>query len=309
MQVTGSAAVEASDKPLWNQRPLVRALLRAFGFVEWQENAGRDGSGLDRRGGTDARAKIPPATSGFGRGGPRCRCVGKTRTNPLAKRADYHEHKDTRRTEGRHAADDVGQNPPRHARGDDGRRDAAGGPGVQRDDPRAIQPVARGPAAGKGGRPVELFRPSDSAAPCNSARWTFWKARCPCARSMKPGLTRFGETDAAVSAALLKGELPPAPASTASDAPLKSALEAVERMKPEPEIRSLLESVKAATVDEAIQAARDRAAAFDAATTPISRSVDRLKKPSRLPDRQSWFGTLLRRACGTPPLATRSRPA
>ena len=92
------------------------------------------------------------------------------------------------------------------------------------------------------------------------------------------GLTRFGELDAAVSAALLKGEVPPAPAATASDAPLTSALEAVERMKPEPEIRAVLEPVNAATVEEAIQAARDRAAAFDAVTTPISRRVDRLEK-------------------------------
>jgi hypothetical protein len=92
------------------------------------------------------------------------------------------------------------------------------------------------------------------------------------------GLKRLGEPDAAVSAALLKGDLPPVPSPTASDPPLKSALEAVERMKPEHEIRSLLESVNAATVDEAIQAARDRAAGFDAATTPISRSVDRLEK-------------------------------
>ena len=63
-----------------------------------------------------------------------------------------------------------------------------------------------------------------------------------------------------------------------SDPSLKSALEAVERMKPEHEVRSLLESVKTETVDEAIQAARDRAAAFDAATSPISRSVDRAEK-------------------------------
>jgi hypothetical protein len=49
-------------------------------------------------------------------------------------------------------------------------------------------------------------------------------------------------------------------------------------MKPEPEIRAWLEPVKAATVEEAIQAARDRAAGFDAVTTPISRSVDRLEK-------------------------------
>jgi len=92
------------------------------------------------------------------------------------------------------------------------------------------------------------------------------------------GLKRLGELDAAVSAALLKGELPPVPSATVSDAPLKNALEAVERMKPEGEVTALLGSVKAATVDEAIQAARDRAAAFDAATSPISRGVDRLEK-------------------------------
>lgn len=92
------------------------------------------------------------------------------------------------------------------------------------------------------------------------------------------GLKRFGEPDAAVAAALLQGELPPVPGHSVSDAPLKSALEAVERMKPEHEIRALLASVQVATVDEAIEAARDRAAGFDAATTPISRSVDRLEK-------------------------------
>jgi hypothetical protein len=92
------------------------------------------------------------------------------------------------------------------------------------------------------------------------------------------GLKRFGDLDGAVSAALLQGELPPVPSTTVSDAPLKSALEAVERMKPEHEISSLLGSVNAATVDEAIQAARDRAAAFDGATSPINRGVDRLEK-------------------------------
>jgi hypothetical protein len=92
------------------------------------------------------------------------------------------------------------------------------------------------------------------------------------------GLKRFAELDAAASAALLRGDLPAVPAPAASDAPLKNALEAVERMKPEHEIRSLLEPVTTATVDEAIQGARDRAATFDAATSPISRSVDRLEK-------------------------------
>jgi hypothetical protein len=91
-------------------------------------------------------------------------------------------------------------------------------------------------------------------------------------------LKKFGEVDAATAAALLKAELPPVPGSPVSDPSLKGALEAVERMKPEREVRSLLESVKTETVDEAIQAARDRAAAFDAATSPISRSVDRAEK-------------------------------
>lgn len=92
------------------------------------------------------------------------------------------------------------------------------------------------------------------------------------------GLKRFGELDAAASAALLKGDVPAVPAPTASDASLKNALEAVERMKPEDEIRPLLEPVTTTAVDDAIRAARDRAAAFDAATSPISRSVDGLEK-------------------------------
>jgi hypothetical protein len=91
-------------------------------------------------------------------------------------------------------------------------------------------------------------------------------------------LKRLGDVDAAAAAALMKGDLPPVPGAAAPDPSIKSALEAVERMKPEHEVRALLESVKVAMVDEAIQAARDRAAAFDAATSPISRGVDRLEK-------------------------------
>ena len=91
-------------------------------------------------------------------------------------------------------------------------------------------------------------------------------------------LKRLGDVDAVAAAALLKGDLPPVPGAAAPDPSIKRALEAVERMKPEHEVRTLLESVQVATVDEAIQAARDRAAAFDAATGPVSRSVDGLEK-------------------------------
>ncbi len=92
------------------------------------------------------------------------------------------------------------------------------------------------------------------------------------------GLQRFGELDPAVSAALLKADVPPVSNPPVLDTTLKNALEAVERMKPEREIRSALASVNAETVEAAIDAARNRAAAFDAATTPISRGMDRLEK-------------------------------
>ncbi len=92
------------------------------------------------------------------------------------------------------------------------------------------------------------------------------------------GLKRLGELESPVSAALLKGELPQVAGATPSDASLKSALEAIDQMKPEREIQTILASVKDATIEEALQAARGRAAALDAATTPISRGVDRLEK-------------------------------
>lgn len=92
--------------------------------------------------------------------------------------------------------------------------------------------------------------------------------------SLKP----LGELDAVTLAALLKGELPAAPSAAATDASVKAALEAVESMKPETEIRSHLAQVKDATLEEALRAARDRSAAFDTLLKPVNQAVDRVEK-------------------------------
>lgn len=92
--------------------------------------------------------------------------------------------------------------------------------------------------------------------------------------SLKP----LGELDAVTLAALLKGELPAAPSAAATDASVKAALEAVESMKPETEIRSHLAQVKDATLEEVLRAARDRSAAFDTLLKPVNQAVDRVEK-------------------------------
>ncbi len=90
-------------------------------------------------------------------------------------------------------------------------------------------------------------------------------------------LKAFGDLDAITLAGLLKGELPAAPAATAVEPNLNTALETVESMKPEAEIRSALAQVKDATLEEALRAARDRTAAFDALLKPVSEAVARIE--------------------------------
>ncbi len=90
-------------------------------------------------------------------------------------------------------------------------------------------------------------------------------------------LKAFVDLDAITLAALLKGELPAAPVATAVEPNLKTALETVESMKPEAEIRAALAQVKDATLEEALRAARDRTAAFDALLKPVSEAVARIE--------------------------------
>lgn len=91
-------------------------------------------------------------------------------------------------------------------------------------------------------------------------------------------LKSFGELDGVTLVALLKGELPVMPTGATAESDIKAALDAVESMKPEAEIRGLLAKVQDATLDEALRVARDRAAAYDALLKPVNQTVDRLDK-------------------------------
>ncbi len=91
-------------------------------------------------------------------------------------------------------------------------------------------------------------------------------------------LRSLGEVDTATATALLRGELPTIPAASAADPGIKTALEAVEGMKPETEIRAQLAQVKDATLDEALRVTRDRAAGYDTVLKPINQAVDRIEK-------------------------------
>ena len=69
---------------------------------------------------------------------------------------------------------------------------------------------------------------------------------------------------------LQRGEVPPADAAPVLDPNVKTALDAVESLVPEPEMAPLLARVSLKTLDEALLAARDRAQAFDIATKPVN---------------------------------------
>ena len=91
-------------------------------------------------------------------------------------------------------------------------------------------------------------------------------------------LPALGELSPAVTAALEKSELPPAPASPAPDENFRAALAALEGLKPEPEIAALLAPVKVETLNESLRIASDATLALDAATKPVNQAVDQLEK-------------------------------
>lgn len=87
-----------------------------------------------------------------------------------------------------------------------------------------------------------------------------------------------GELSPGVIAALEKGELPAAPPGPAMDAGFKAALTALESLKPETEIAALLVPVKEQTLEESLRLAVDATLALDAATKPVSQTIDQLEK-------------------------------
>jgi hypothetical protein len=86
-------------------------------------------------------------------------------------------------------------------------------------------------------------------------------------------LPKLAGVPAAV-AALQRGELPGPPPPPPLDANLKSALEALTQERPESEIAPLLGKVSARTLEDALQAARDRALAYDATLEPMNRAIE-----------------------------------
>jgi len=76
---------------------------------------------------------------------------------------------------------------------------------------------------------------------------------------------------------LQRGDLPPAGAAAAPDPDVKAALDAVENLKPEPELKPLLAQVSNKALDNALSAARDLAQTFDTATRPVNNSIDQLE--------------------------------
>jgi hypothetical protein len=75
-------------------------------------------------------------------------------------------------------------------------------------------------------------------------------------------------------AALASGELPGGGRAWELEAAIQSAIDVVEGVKPEPEVRAALAQVSDLMVRKALEAAYERVRAFDAATKPINQAVD-----------------------------------
>jgi len=76
---------------------------------------------------------------------------------------------------------------------------------------------------------------------------------------------------------LERGEVPQVGAGPLPSPAIQAALDAVENLKPEPEIKPLLAQVSDKALDEALRAARDHAQAFDTATKPVNTAIDQLE--------------------------------
>jgi len=70
----------------------------------------------------------------------------------------------------------------------------------------------------------------------------------------------------------------PVPAAPLMDSKVEAALQAIDKQQPETEIAGLLKSVDDNSLAAALQAAKDRALAFDAALAPAGQALDQLEK-------------------------------
>lgn len=93
------------------------------------------------------------------------------------------------------------------------------------------------------------------------------------------------EVDAAVRAALVDNQLPAAtPAKF--DGNVAAALTAVENSRPEPEVAALLAKITGSVLASSLTAAKEAANAFDQATKPVNKTVDKLDETLMPGDRR-----------------------
>jgi hypothetical protein len=78
-------------------------------------------------------------------------------------------------------------------------------------------------------------------------------------------------------ACLQRGDVPATGATAALDPAVKAALDAMENLKPEPELAPLLARVSDKALDDVLRAAQDVTQSFDTATKPINSSIDQLE--------------------------------
>ena len=126
---------------------------------------------------------------------------------------------------------------------------------------------------------VEL-RPLDAAAlkPCRRATAGASPTQSEAAKVRAEMLAALDSSAGQQALAFLqRGDVPAAGATAAPDPAMKAALDAVENLKPEPELAPLLARVSDKALDGALRAARDVAQTFDTATKPINNSIDQLE--------------------------------
>ena len=89
-------------------------------------------------------------------------------------------------------------------------------------------------------------------------------------------LATLGVTDPATVAALANGVTPPLPVPPLGDG-VEAALKAVEKSRPEAEIKAALKSVTTAQLASALAVAQGAALDFDATLKPVNSTLDRLE--------------------------------
>ena len=121
------------------------------------------------------------------------------------------------------------------------------------------------------------FRPLDPALLQQSVQGV--PGESPEAAKLKADLgTTLGSAGCRQAIELLKnGELPANGAPAIPSENIKAAMAGVENSRPEPEIWQSLAKISDRELDAALDAARDRAQEFDAATRPVNQSIDHLE--------------------------------